>query len=116
MPYLSENIKIEGTKFDKRIKLTPEDKTLIKQIYAAGKTSQRKLALQFNVNRRTIQFVLDPDKLKENLLRRSERGGFMQYYDKDKHAATVKKHRAYKESLKKEGLISLPTDAKEPTE
>ena len=33
--------------------------------------------------RRTIQFLWDPDKIKENLQRRIERGGSKIYYSKE---------------------------------
>jgi len=103
MPYKSEKIKIEGSKYDRRAKLTPEDK---KEIYAnALGLSQRALASKWGVSRRTIQFILDPSKLKENLKRRKERGGSKQYYNKEEWAETMKEHRRYKEKLSKEGKI-----------
>ena len=42
MPYLAEKIKIAGTKFDRRIKLTEEQKKEIKELSTAG-LSQRKI-------------------------------------------------------------------------
>ncbi|HEY6143773.1 MAG TPA: hypothetical protein VIV55_10215 [Flavobacterium sp.] len=108
MPYLSEKIKIEGTKFDRRVKLTPEDKVMIILLSETEGLSQRKLATRFGVNKRTIQFVLDPKKLEECLLRRKERGGWKQYYKKEVHSEVIKEHRQYKEDLKKKGLIKQP--------
>lgn len=103
MPYKSEKIKIEGTKFDKRVKLTPEDK---KDIFenALG-LSQRELAKMYGVSRRTIQFILDPQKLVENKKRRQERGGWRQYYDRENQTATMREHRRYKQELKLKGEI-----------
>ena len=103
MPYKSEKIKIEGTKYDRRTKLTKEEK---KEIYenALG-LSQRALASKYGVSRRTIQFILDPEKLKENLKRRKERGGSKKYYNKEEWAETMKDHRKHKQSLYKKGLI-----------
>lgn len=46
--------------------------------------SQRKCAEMFNVSRRTIQFLWDPEKLKRNIQRRQERGGTKQYYNIEK--------------------------------
>ena len=103
MPYKSEKIKIEGGKYDRRVKLTPEDK---KEIHAnALELSQRVLADKYGVSRRTIQFILDPEKLKENLKRRKERGGSKQYYNKEEWAETMKEHRQHKHNLHKKGLI-----------
>jgi DNA-binding XRE family transcriptional regulator len=91
MPYKSEKIKIEGTKHDRRRKLTKEEK---EEIYANPLgLSQRVLAAKYGVSRRTIQFILDPNKLKENLKRRKERGGSKQYYNREEWAETMKEHR-----------------------
>ena len=103
MPYKSEKIKISGTKHDRRVKLTSEQK---KEIYAnVLGLSQRKLATMYGVSRRTIQFILDPEKLKENIKRREERGGSKQYYKPDEWAETMKEHRRYKQDLKLKGEI-----------
>ena len=97
MPYKSEKLKIAGTKYDRRVKLTPEQKEEIRKNVQG--LSQRKLAIMYEVSRRTIQFILDPEKQKENLKRKAERGGYSQYYDKDKNAEYVREHRRYKQSL-----------------
>tara|TARA_R110000868_G_scaffold141488_1_gene358056 strand:+ start:387 stop:698 length:312 start_codon:yes stop_codon:yes gene_type:complete len=103
MPYKSEKIKIEGGKYDRRIKLSPEEKEEIH--LNALNLSQRFLAEKYGVSRRTIQFILDPSKLEENLKRRKERGGSKQYYNKEEWAETMKEHRNYKQNLSKKGLI-----------
>ena len=109
MPYLSEKIKIEHTKHDRRIKLTDDEKNLIRWLNEEEKLSQRVLATQFNVSRRTIQFVLDPEKLVQNKKKREERGGWKQYYDKSKNAEYIKDSRNYKQSLFVKGEINLET-------
>lgn len=98
MPRKSEKLKIEGTKHDRRVKLTPEQKQEIKD---ATELSQRQLAVMYDVSRRTIQFIQDPTKLEENLKRRKERGGSKQYYDKEKHRVSMKEYREYKEKISK---------------
>ena len=105
MPYKSEKIKIEGTKHDKRIKLTKEQKKAIH----ANKLglSQRKLAEMYKVSRRTIQFILDPEKLEENKKRRAERGGSKQYYKKEDNTKAIKKTRRHKQILFLAGEISI---------
>ncbi len=107
MPYLSDKIKIENTKHDRRIKLTEDEKVLILWLSEEEKISQRKLAIQFNVSRRTIQFILSPEKLLENIKRRKERGGWKQYYDKEKHTEAIKETRNYKQNLYVKGEIKL---------
>ena len=99
MPFKSSKIIIAKTSFDRRVKLTNDDKELIRKIKAEKNLSQRELARKFNVSRRTIQYVLDPAKLTENKQRRIERGGSKQYYDKEKHREYMKEHRNYKQNL-----------------
>lgn len=106
MPYKFNTDKlIIPTKYDRRVKLTTEEKELIKEAY--GKVSQRKLAKIFDVSRRLIQFIGDPDKQKQNLLRRKERGGSKAYYDKEKNNKYIKKHRRYKQGLMIKGLLEV---------
>ena len=102
MPYKFEtdNIKLPEGK-DRRKKLSESDKEQIRQLSDEG-YSQRKLAKMFDVSRRTIQFVQDPEKLKQNKQRRKERGGWKQYYDKKKHNESMTEYRRYKQkTLKK---------------
>lgn len=84
---------------DRRIKLTDAERKLIRELYAAGGISQRKLAVRFNVSRRLITFILNPDQYAENLKRRKERGGSKQYYDKDYHRVMIKSTRNYKKRV-----------------
>jgi DNA-binding transcriptional ArsR family regulator len=102
MPYKFETDKVklpEGK--DRRVKLSNEDKEVIKALYATGDISTYKLAEEFNVSRRTISFVLDPQKKKANLERLEERGGSKVYYDKDKHKEYMKNYRRYKREVMK---------------
>ena len=104
MPYLSEKIKIAGTEFDRRIKLTSEDKEEIVKLYSSG-LSQRKIAARNKLDRRTISFIVNPASYEENLQRRKERGGTKIYYKKEKHKNYIKQHRRYKQDLKLKGAI-----------
>lgn len=106
MPYISEKAKLAGTKHDKRAKLTQAQKAEIKLLY--GKVSQRKLATKYNVSRRLIQFVGNPEMHKANLERRKERGGSKQYYDTNYNTEAQKRHRRRKQQLFIQGKIKLP--------
>ncbi|MBD3249928.1 hypothetical protein GF336_07820 [Candidatus Woesearchaeota archaeon] len=98
MPYKFETDKIKLPKGkDRRVKLTEEERVKIKKLY--GKISQRKLARAFHVSRRLIQFIGDPDKYKQDLQRRAERGGSAIYYDREKHTKAMRKHRRYKQKI-----------------
>ena len=98
------DFKRTGLKFDRRIKLSYEDKCDIVKYYRDG-TAVRQLARTFNVSRRLIQFIVRPEAHERNLELRSERGGTMIYYDKNKHRKSTFEHRKYKEQLLSKHLI-----------
>lgn len=102
MPYRSEKIRIAGTKNDRRVKLTEQDKADILELTGM---SIRGIARMYGVDKRLIQFILYPERKAKNLLDRKNRGGSMAYYDKDKQKEYVKKHRHYKHELYKKGEI-----------
>lgn len=62
MPYKSEKIRIAGTQYDRRIKLTPDQKEYIKWLREKQLISYSKLAKIFGVSKRLIQFICCPDK------------------------------------------------------
>ena len=99
MPYKAEKIKIEGTEFDRRIKLTDEQRQDIRELHSAG-LAQRELARRYRVDRRLISFIVNPAGYEENKKRRAERGGSKVYYEKEKHKNYIKSHRRYKQDLK----------------
>lgn len=105
MPSIVDKIKIGDESLDRRRVVTDADKATIRLQYATGDYSQRQLAGMYGCSRRTIQFILDPAKLVENKQRRAERGGSKKYYDKDKHAQSIREHRAYKGDLYAKGKI-----------
>ena len=103
MPYKSRFAKLQGTPYDRRRKLTDEDREDIVRL--AAELSVHQLAKNFGVSRRLVQFVLHPERHEENLLIRKERGGSAAYNDKDKHTAAMRRHSRYKQKLYKKGLI-----------
>lgn len=107
MPYLSEKIKIEKTSFDRRIKLTDDDKKLIIWLREEEQISYQKLADQFKVSKRTIIFICKPETLEACKLARAKRGGSKIYYNKEANTLTQKEHRQYKQKLFVEQKIKL---------
>jgi transposase len=105
MPPKVDKLAIKNDKLDRRRKLTDSQRIEIKANREG--LSQRKLASKYGVSRRTIQFILDPEKRAENLKRREERAGTKQYYDKDKHRESMKDHRRYKKELLEKGLLNV---------
>lgn len=104
MPYKSEYThKKIPRRYDKRVKLSLEDREEIKRQYK--NSSQRKLAKAWGVSRRLIQFILDPDKKKRDLELRKLRGGSMAYYDREKQVEASRKTRQRRKELDKRNLL-----------
>lgn len=96
MPYKTDKLKLDSPFLKRTAKLLPCQKEMIIYWSKVMGYSQRQLAKMFNVSRRTITFIIDPEQLKQNKERRLERGGSKQYYNKEKHNLEMKKHRNYK--------------------
>lgn len=96
MPYKSDKLKINNELLDKRVKITQEDKAMIREMYKDG-LSQRQLATIFNVSRRSIVFALYPERYKSP--------NWKKYFDRKKHNDYQSKHRKYKRQLLEEGKI-----------
>lgn len=104
MPFVSTKIRIDGTKYDRRRKLTIDQRKQIINLHNDGK-SIHSLAKKFDVSRRLIQFITNPEAYKENRKRHEENGGWRLYYDKGSHTRRIREHRTYKQQLYVDGLI-----------
>lgn len=91
---------IRGTQHDKRVKLTNEQKSLVKTIRETQGLSYQKLAIMFGVSKRLIIFICKPETLDESNKRRAERGGWKCHYDKEKHRLSTQKYRQHLKELK----------------
>lgn len=85
---------------DRRVKLTSEQRAEIQ--FLSSTLSVRALARRFSVSRRTVQFILFPDRLEANKVKR---GGSRKYYDSDYHREAIKSHRHHKQKLSALGLL-----------
>lgn len=106
MPYKSEKIKIEGTMYDRRRKLSEETKEYIRWLRKEERISYGKLANMFNVSKRLIIFICRPEtqeKVRENF-KKSYREGRLSK-PKEYWKEVTKEHRRYKQKLYKDGLI-----------
>jgi len=106
MPYISEKIPIAGTQYDRRRKLTEDQKQYIKWLREEEQMSYNQLAKMFNVSKRLIIFICRPEtkiKNEEQLKQRKSEGRYK--YTKEEWAATLREHRRYKQQLKIEGKI-----------
>jgi len=105
MPRISDTIAIKNEKLDRRVKLTSEDKELVKWLRQEEQISYQKLANRFGVSKRLIIFICKPESKIKDLENRAKRGGSKIYYDRKTHNASIKDHRDYKKELFSQGLI-----------
>ena len=101
MPYTTDKDKLESSFLKRSVKLIACQKVMVQYHHLKG-MSIHNLSKLFKVSRRTIQFILYPERQTKNLEDRAKRGGTRQYYDKEKHKEYMKTHRSYKhKTLKK---------------
>lgn len=113
MPYKSTGITISGTEYDRRQKLSQQQKADIYHRYMTMDVSQRQLAREYGVSRRLITFIVNPESEERNRDLLNERKAKGLYKpDRKKHAEIIREHRRYKQKLYKEGKIQLRTDRK----
>jgi len=105
MPRISDTIAINNENLDRRVKLTAEDKELVKWLREEEQISYQKLANRFGVSKRLIIFICKPESKIKDLENRAKRGGSKVYYDRETHTASIKDHRDYKKELFSQGLI-----------
>lgn len=98
MPRKTDIIPIKCEFLNRRIKLLSCHKEMIPIWYTNG-SSINSIARMLNVNKRNIQFILFPERKLKNIKDRKDRGGWEQYYDKDKHTEAIKEHREYKKII-----------------
>ena len=98
MPSKIDKIPLGSEFFDKRVKLLPCQQERLVLLRSLG-YSLRKLASIFSVDKRTVQFLLDPEKLKACKAARKRAGGSAQYYDKTENTASMRKHRQHKREV-----------------
>ena len=107
MPYKFETQKQTIPRdLKKNTKISLQDRELIKEDYKNLK-SQRKTALKWNISRRLVQFITDPEKEQRNkeLFTQKQKTGI--YYDKQKHTKAVNKYRHYKKQLSIKGVLEV---------
>lgn len=104
MPYKSEKIRIDNTMYDRRRKLTQEQKEEIKAIYLTGVCGTRPLARQFGVSRSLIQVIVNNEIAKKK--KQYVKDNWKKYVaDKKEHAKITREHRQYKQKLYLENKI-----------
>lgn len=97
---------LQGTMYDRRRKLSEEQKAEIYMLREVDGLSTYRLAEMFGVSRRTVDFIINPDRLKK-VKRQTRRRAKDGRYRPDTATATenVRRTREYKRQLKMEGKI-----------
>lgn len=103
MPYISNNINIEGSQYDRRKKINDTQREEIKRLRLSGLT-YREIAEMYKCHRETIINICNPDIAEQKRIADRERRRKRNYTQAEK-AAIQREHRAYKHKLHKEGKI-----------
>ena len=90
-----DKIKVTS-KYDRRRKLTEDDKFEIVRLRKEHNLSQRTLARMFGVSRRLIIFIIDPEKHERAKAQYKERRKDGCYYDRETHTIAIRNLRHYK--------------------
>lgn len=65
MPVITDTIKLDSPFLDKRVKLLPCQKENLTRLHGRG-CSIHSLSRMYKISRRSIQFILYPDRLEKN--------------------------------------------------
>jgi len=104
MPYkIDTDKKLIPKELKRNTKITDKQRDEIREIYASGSSSHRKLAAEYGVEKSTIAFILNPDKYELSKQRAKENRH--KYYLKEKQAAYMKRTRDYRVELNKENKL-----------
>lgn len=103
MPYKSEKIKLPP-EYDRRRKLSKDDKQEIKSLYETGKYSLRELGRRFGVTHKTILLIVNAESKKKN--DEYIKNHWKEFsLDKEAHNNAIDNTRKYKYELYKKGVI-----------
>lgn len=83
---------------DGRRKIPKADHEAIRELYAELK-SQRAVAKAFNCSRKSVVYIIHPDRYQQALKRRREAKTHQLYYDKAKRPEEMRRYRAKKRSF-----------------
>lgn len=100
MLYKTDKKKLADPFLSRRVRLLPCQKEMVLYWYKEG-IAIRAIARMFKVDKRTIQFLLFPERKAKNIKDRENRGGSKIYYKKDYHNQKTREHRSYKHKVLK---------------
>lgn len=91
-------------KYDRRVKVTQEQRKEIRELYSTGNYSWNSLSALYGVDRSRIGQIVNP-RIGERVKQRNAEYNRTHIRDKEKCNESLKKHRAYKKNLMIEGKI-----------
>jgi len=100
MPYRTDTIALVSPFVKRSVKLLPCQKEMMHWWYKQG-MSIRAITRMFHCSRRSVQFILFPERKAKDLQNRADRGGTKIYYKKEKHREYMKSHRKHKHKVLK---------------
>lgn len=103
MPYVSEKMKLPP-EYDRRRRLTDEQRQEIIQKYSTGEYSLRQLGREYNVDKGTIGLIVNPDQKQRYSQYNKDNWRRHQTYGEERNAI-MREYRAYKHQLYKQGKI-----------
>ena len=103
MPFKSEKIKLPQ-EYDRRRKLTDEQKDEIKHKYSTGLYSLHNLATEYKVSKKTILLIVNPESKRKNDERIKDHWKDYQPTTEERNKI-MNEHRQYKQKLHKDGKI-----------
>lgn len=109
MPWKSEKIKLPE-EYDRRCKLTADQREQIKELYATGLYSLRQLGTEFGVSKSHVSLLVNPDraaKVKANRKANAER----YKVSKEEHNRIMWEYRKRKQRLYLEGKIGTENES-----
>ena len=105
IPYKVEIDKVKLGEYDRRRRLTDDQKEEIKKLYATGLFSHRELARYYKVSKSCIRILVNPDRAEK--VRQRIKEHWRDYKEtKEDHARHMRENRRYKKQLYDKGLIS----------
>lgn len=109
MPWKSEKIKLPE-EYDRRCKLTADQREQIKKLYANGLYSLRQLGMEFGVSKSHISLLVNPDraaKVKANRKANAER----YKVSREEQNRIMREYRQRKQRLYLEGKIGMENES-----
>lgn len=106
MPVLIDELKIP-TEHDGRRKITGEQRQEIRRLYEIECKSIREITRVVGCSRRSVQFILFPERAQVVKNRAKEVKRWEPYNKKEVHTPAMRKHRAKKRDLLARGLIKI---------